>query len=409
MMKVTTQTNAKVDFQLSIGLEPPTKHVDTDEKVKPKSFTCKMHPNKKDSAEFLVKIYAFSDGSPEEYIETLKQLTVVQTGQNVKRNEDIVVLYKQIFEGALLEAFENEISDEDPITDDVLNRGRNAMTKIVFPDKAVRHQKKAMKKIKKPMKMKFREFANRMKKINEMLTFFPLLPDGSKPRPMPNDEFLELLHDALPKTGYQNVMQQHDYDPTLDTFHNFVQWVERRCEPFDDREPRNKKDGPMNQPIPKKKPTKRKHDGNDGNNPPNGERAAKKGRKYCMHHKWCDHTTDECKVLKAMYEKHAPTKNFQHQKKAHDMHMIDQASQKYSKTFLESEECFAILKQQIEKINNPLFKAMKSEIRDELFMINEDDERKLTNKELKEMQTGLKLNKDTSNVEMDEDTDNDDY
>ena len=56
-----------------------------------------------------------------------------------------------------------------------------------------------------------------------------------------------------------------------------------------------------------------------------------------------------------------------------------------------------------------LFKAMKSEIRNELFMINEDDERKLTNKELKEMQTGLKLNKDTSNVEMDEDTDDDDY
>ena len=128
-----------------------------------------------------------------------------------------------------------------------------------------------------------------------------------------------------------------------------------------------------------------------------------------LHHKWCDHTTDECKVLKAMYEKHAPTKNFQHQKKAHNMHMIDEASQKYSKNFLESEECFAILKKQIQKINNPLFKAMKSEIRDELFMINEDDERKLTNKELKEMQTGLKLNKDTSNVEMDEDTDNDDY
>ena len=52
---------------------------------------------------------------------------------------------------------------------------------------------------------------------------------------------------------------------------------------------------------------------------------------------------------------------------------------------------------------------MKSEIRDELFMINEDDERKLTNKELKEMQTGLKLNKDTSTVDMDEDTDDDDY
>ena len=181
-MKVTTNTNsnAKVDFQLSIGLEPPPKRSDDDDKVKPKSFTCKMHPGKKDSAEFVVKIYSFSDGSPEEYIETLRQLATVQVGQNVKKNEDIVILHKQVFEGALLEAFENEIpSGENPkITNEHLKKGRNAMIKIVFPDKAVRHQKKAMKKIKKPMKMKIREFANRMKKINEMLTFFPLLEEN---------------------------------------------------------------------------------------------------------------------------------------------------------------------------------------------------------------------------------------
>ena len=66
----------------------------------------------------------------------------------------------------MLEAFENEIPTEEgvPVTDDHIKKGRNAMTKIVFPDKAVRHQKKAMKKIKKPMKMKICEFANRMKK-----------------------------------------------------------------------------------------------------------------------------------------------------------------------------------------------------------------------------------------------------
>ena len=50
-MKVTTNSNSnsKVDFQLSIGLEPPVKRSVDDEKVKPKSFTCKMHLNKKDS------------------------------------------------------------------------------------------------------------------------------------------------------------------------------------------------------------------------------------------------------------------------------------------------------------------------------------------------------------------------
>ena len=257
------------------------------------------------------------------------------------------------------------------------------------------------------MKMKICEFANRMKKINEMLTFFPLLPDGSKPKPMPNNEFLELLHDALPKTGYQNVMQQHDYNPTQDTFHNFVQWIERRCEPFDNREPRNGKDSPMDKPIPKKKANKRKH---DGNNPPgNGESAAKKGRKFCIHHKWCDHTTDECKVIKAIYHEHAPPKKYAQQKKANDLHMIQRTSEGITKEFLDSEECFAILKKHITKVSNPLFKAMKNEMREEFFMINEDDNRKLTTNELKEMQTGLTLNKDTSDDDMDEDGTNNDY
>jgi len=60
----------------------------------------------------------------------------------------VTEVLKSTLKPFLLEAFENELSDEDPIMDDVLNRGRNAMTKIVFPDKVVRHQKKVMKKIK---------------------------------------------------------------------------------------------------------------------------------------------------------------------------------------------------------------------------------------------------------------------
>ena len=189
-------------------------------------------------------------------------------------------------------------------------------------------------------------------------------------------------------------MQQHDYDPTQDTFHNFVQWIERRCEPFDNREPRNGKEGPMDKPIPKKKQaSKRKHDGN--NTPGNGESAANKGRKYCIHHKWCDHTTDKCKVIKAMYQEHAPPKKYVQQKKANDLHMIQQASKGITKDFLDSEECFAILKKHITKISNPLFKAMKNEMREEFFMINENE-------------TGLALNRDTSDNEMDEaDNDND--
>ena len=97
------------------------------------------------------------------------------------------------------------------------------------------------------------------------------------------------------------------------------------------------------------------------------------------------------------------------QKKANDLHMIQQTSKGITKEFLDSEECFAILKKHITKVSNPLFKAMKNEMREEFFMINEDDNRKLTTNELKEMQTGLTLNKDTSDDDMDEDGTNNDY
>ena len=110
-----------------------------------------------------------------------------------------------------------------------------------------------------------------------------------------------------------------------------------------------------------------------------------------------------------MYHEHAPPKKWAQQRKAEDVNMIQRTSKGTAKDFLDSEECFAILKKHITKISNPLFKAMKNEMREEFFMISENDDRKLTTNELKEMQTGLDLNKDTSDDDMDEDDHNNDY
>ena len=380
-MPVVSPTNkpAKVDFQLSIGLEPPAKRIEDDDKVKPLSFTCKVHPNKTNSPEFTVKIYQFSDGSPEEFIETCKKLETVEMKQNIKKNDEKVVLVQQIFEGALLEAFENELpspSSTDPVTDAHIEKGMIAMTKIIFPDKAARNQKKAMKKIRKPKDMTFREFANRMKKINEMLPWFPPLADGSQPKPMPQDEFLEMLHDALPKIGYQNKMQEHDYDPSQDTFHRFVEWIERRCEPFDDREPRNKtnknnKDA-LDKSIPKKSnKSKRKIDNQQSQ--ASGERSGKKGRKFCYHHKWCDHTTDECKVMQQLHEKHAPPRKH-YDKTAHDLHLMEERVDERNKEFVDSPEFSAACKKFCAHHCSRLFKVFKNEIKEDFHMMEPNDD-----------------------------------
>src|SRR6056300_1919502 len=142
-------------------------------------------------------------------------------------------------------------------------------------------------------------------------------------------------------------MQEHDYDPTTDDFHKFVDWVERRCELFDNVD-RNSK--PDEKPA-SRKGGKRKNDKQpEGENPKFSHPNPKKRPcKYCMHYKWCDHTTEECKVVQAQMKKVPP-----HQK----------AARKPSKDMLSVElfknkEFYAIIKDNVERSCSKMFKAFR--------------------------------------------------
>ena len=252
-MKLSLPSNlkSKTGYQLCIGLEEPPKR-DIDDVEKAISFTCHRVPDDTDSPKYELKAYPFEDdGTCEQYIKTFMWLIKIEKGQNITTNMDKVILVRQLFKGAALTAFETELPAADqPITNGQLKKAFAAMPKVVFPDKALRNQKKAMKRLKKPREMSFRNFANRVKVLNDYIPYFPVLPDGSTPKSLPQDELMELLHDALPKASYQDVMQQHDYDPTTDTLQGFIDWVERRCEPFDSK-PNNPPK--IDKAIPKKK------------------------------------------------------------------------------------------------------------------------------------------------------------
>ena len=197
------------------------------------------------------------------------------------------------------------------------------MKRARFPENAAREQKKAMKRVKWNMNnfTTFRAFANRMKKINDLIAHFPKLPDGSTPVPMPKDELHEALHDAMPWETFRSEVKRRKYDPSTDTFHGFIDWIKNCCEPFATRKEKASS-GNLDKPIPKK--NKRKND-----NQTNGKvdtNPNKKQRKWCLHHKWCDHTTDDCKVVKsqmakvAAYNKADKTKDFHAMALAEDFH-----------------------------------------------------------------------------------------
>jgi hypothetical protein len=353
----------KVDFKLCIPLEGPPQRSSDDDAEKATSFTCKMNPKDKNSAEYVKKIYPFGDdGGCEQLLITLNLMTAVIKGQGLKSNEQKVELLRQIFQGSVLAAFENEMPKADAvdqtIEDDAYEQGIESMKKVVFPDKAARNQKKAMRKLKKPVGMKFRDFANRVRKINEYLPLFPALGNGNTPTALDDEELHELLHDALPKVGYQDVMQRHDYDPTQDDFHKFVDWIERRCEPFDNKG--------SNEPAQEKQPPRK-----NGNNkrksatqPESGEGKTttnphKRPRKYCLYHKHSDHTSEECKVLKGLVKNAPPHKKFE--KKTNDFNHVEEV--------FKSEEFQTMIQKGVAKSCSTLFKAFKKELAEDMQLL----------------------------------------
>lgn len=356
-MKVVPPQNKtkRAQFQLCIPLEPPPPRNSDDEVIKPIAFTCKMNPKDKNSSEFVIKVYKVGDDTTvENLLETFKQMVAVEAGQALKKNEDRVTLVRQLFEGSLLTAFENELPGLDasnkPITieNGHYDAGIEAIKKVVFPDKAARNHKKAMRKVKLPLNMKFRVFANRFKKQNDFLPFFPLLANGTKPTPLAEEELLECLHDALPWENFRERIQAQGYDPTTDTFHNFIQWVEERCEPFM-RPPKNRSTGDV--PIPKKK---RKPDNQSGGKT-HHDSSNKKQRKFCLYHKYCDHTTDECKVVKSSLSKVA---QYNKSDKSKDFHAM-----------LTSQDFQLMQDKRTASICSKLFKAFKNDIKEEFHLM----------------------------------------
>jgi hypothetical protein len=199
--------------------------------------------------------------------------------------------------------------------------------------------------------------------MSDFLPFFPVLANGNKPESFEEEELIECLYDSLPWENFQAKMVEQGYDPTTDTFHNFIQWVETRCEPFM-TPPRNKSatDDGNNKPIPKKK---RKPDAKDGAKLHSDGNSNKKQKKFCMYHKWCDHSTDDCKVVKSSLAK---VKQYDKSDKSKDFHAI-----------MASEEFQSNQDKRTTTICNKLFKAFKNEMKEEFHLIEkrgppDDDE-----------------------------------
>ena len=103
-----------------------------------------------------------------------------------------------------------------------------------------------------------------------------------------------------------------------------------------------------------------------------GDHPSKK-RKWCIVHKYCDHVTDECKVVKAKFGGTTPRDNppWKKQKKpAEDAHVIDEPMTEVPDLNALRES----LQKDLVKTCSRMFKALQNKKQQDLFNVEKNEE-----------------------------------
>ncbi len=194
----------------------------------------------------------FETGTPEEWLFFNRDLKEVSTGQNVRNAAGKFALARMLLQGDALAIFENQVLEarkkiekeqaqnqdndeavldlefevEDALveTEETFTRALQAVGTNIFPQGALRVQKRYMRKfMKKPKKLTIRQFATRTRELNGYLDLFPPYNCGQS---LPEDELIDIFEAAIPPK-WQKVMMRNNWDPADHSLHEFVEFCER--------------------------------------------------------------------------------------------------------------------------------------------------------------------------------------
>ena len=170
------------------------------------------------------------------------------------------------------------------INDRFVRKGRQNVMKGLIPNKIVAMVKRYLRReCRKPSDMKIRVYYQHLLRIND--SELPLLPPFSPSQNLPPDEIVDILIYATPKSWLRE-MDRQGFDPISKSPIQVVDFMERieQAEDFDgqiiDRQQKTSANG---------KPKKKQRTKGDSH-----------GSKFCLKHGKCNHTSDECEVLKKL-------------------------------------------------------------------------------------------------------------
>jgi hypothetical protein len=251
-----------------------------------------------DSPKYRKKVRKFEEGTPQEWIDTLRDLNEIWTQNAIAGGQDRVATVRAIiagesavaFDAALEDARRNEAGVDLNITTAHVETALQAVSTDVFPHRALEIQKLWMnRRMFKPTELTTRQTAAAINRLNNSLPMFPAGTEASKFSPT---EIIGLLEWSLPP-AWRAKFDLDGYVPTL--------WAKARlieaCEAIERNEENSKENNKSDDPHNKKNKIgkSKRHGKKSGTRTSAGADA----KHYCTKHRHNpSHDMADCYTLK---------------------------------------------------------------------------------------------------------------
>jgi hypothetical protein len=176
-----------------------------------------------------IQVPFFKDGGCEQFLEFIDKVKMVFVGQNLMKAPQKFAFVRTVLKGDALAHFEQACasagSPAGSETDATFQQCLNSLTTHVFPQRALRIQKRYMRRyMRKPREMKMRHFRSRVVEMNNYLARFPAKFNESQK--LDDEELMDLLEFAIPN-GWQREMVLQGFDASKASIQELVEFCER--------------------------------------------------------------------------------------------------------------------------------------------------------------------------------------
>ena len=283
-----------------------------------------------DATKYKKFVRKFEEGSPQEWIDMLKDLEEIWTQNSMTGGTDRASTVRALVRGESAVAFETALQDcrvtaegeTVPISTEHVQESLKAVTETVFPHRALETQRLWMnRKMFKPVELTTRQMAASINCLNNALPFFPNATEASK---FSEVELIGLLEWSLPVTW----RAKFDLDGYIPTSHSKAKLIEA-CEAIERSEialeKPSKDESSQNHKLVKRVAAR--------NGAPPAKKQKSVSKHYCTEHgQNPTHSTADCWTLKNRAKPQLPIqkekKSFSNRNLRNEINLLSKQSSK---------------------------------------------------------------------------------